>query len=91
MTIDHSRLNARIGAYAMHARHSARETTRKAREAAWQRFIDQVDPDRVLEPEDREQRARAARHAHMLRMAQRSVEAREQRMRASLRQPGPAS
>lgn len=41
------------------------EQTRAARDALWQRFLDQVDPEGRLEPQVREQRAYAALQRHM--------------------------
>jgi hypothetical protein len=78
---DHE-LWGRIGAYAMHAKHDARETTKAAR-AAWnQRFEDEVDPERVLDPEDRAARAAAARKAYMLRLSLKSAQVRRERSAA---------
>lgn len=59
----------------------AREPDRAAatapgRKAARARFYRLVDPEGVLSPEERHERAMRAERAHMLRMAQASVEAR---------------
>jgi len=43
--------------------------TRAARDAAWDRWLRQVDPDGVLHPVERAKRARNARAAAMARMA----------------------
>jgi hypothetical protein len=72
-------LLGRIGAYALHARHDPRETTRKAREAFLARFLDQVDPDRTLPEPERLRRAEAARKAHFARLALKSARARRTR------------
>jgi hypothetical protein len=40
------------------------------------RFVDQVDPDRVLPEAERQRRAEAARRAHMAQLAFRSAKAR---------------
>jgi len=50
--------------------------TAPGRAAADARFEHQVDPEGVLPPKERAFRAAHARKAHMLLMAQRSVEAR---------------
>jgi hypothetical protein len=48
-------------------------------DAFLRRFEDQVDPDRILAPEDRARRALAARKVHMSRLALRSSIARSKR------------
>jgi hypothetical protein len=70
---------ARIGAYAQHAKHDVRDTTRAGLEAASARFLDEVDPEHVLPEAERQRRAAAARRAHMLKLAWRSAEVRRQR------------
>lgn len=45
-------MRARMAAYMLHARHDPRETTKVARVAFSQRFVDQVDPDRRLPDHD---------------------------------------
>ena len=62
-------LRARMAAYALHARHDPRETTKPARAAFNQRFLDEVDPDRSLPKRERLRRADAARKAHFTRLA----------------------
>ena len=62
-------MRARIAAYAQHARHDPRETTRPARAAFDQRFLDEVDPDRRLPAPERQRRAAAARRAYFTRLA----------------------
>jgi|ERR1700730_5495932 len=61
------RTRATLAAYAMHAAHDAKLTTAKARAAFKQRFLDQVDPDHVLNEAERNRRAIAAIKAHLLR------------------------
>lgn len=56
--------------------------TARARRAADQRFYDQVDPDRVLSPAERERRAGHARKAHFTAMARKSAEARRRKRAA---------
>jgi hypothetical protein len=70
-------LRARIGAFAMHSKHPVEKTTRGGLDAAWQRFVLQVDPDGLLPEAERTRRAKAAQQAHMARLALRSVQARQ--------------
>jgi len=70
-------LRARLAAHTSWARTSDRSArTAPARRAALQRFERQVDPDGVLAPDERAQRAQQAMRAHMARLALRSVQAR---------------
>jgi hypothetical protein len=62
-------LRGRMGAYAVHARYDSRQTTAPAREAFLRRFLDEVDPDRVLPERERLRRAAAARKAYFTRLA----------------------
>ena len=67
----------RIGALARLAQYDPKVLTEKARAAfVTNRFENEVDPDRTLEPAERTRRAAAARRAHMLRLAARSAEVR---------------
>lgn len=77
--IEYWRLMGRLGAFELHSRYNAKELTKNARAAVWKRFEDQVDPDRVLDPDDRKARAKAAQHAHMIRLSQRSQAVRRER------------
>lgn len=85
MTPEERTLRARLAALEMHAK--GRTNTAPAREAMWRRFLDQVDPERVLPEEERNRRAEQARRAHCTRMAMKSVtarrKAREARERAA--------
>lgn len=58
----------RLGGLAKAARNDAREGTRAAREGFLARFEREVDPDGVLEPEERLRRATAAKKLHMARL-----------------------
>ena len=69
-------LRGRIGAYALHARYDSREVTAPARAKFLSRFEDEVDPDRLLSPEERQRRAEHARRAHFARLAYASAKAR---------------
>ena len=71
-------LRTRIGAYALHAKHDARETTAAARAAALARFEREVDPDGKLVPAERARRAVFARKAHFARLALRSARVRSE-------------
>ena len=79
MTPAERRLRGRAGAFAMHSRNDVRETSKAGRDAAFQRFLDQVDPDRTLPAAERERRAEAARKAHMSSIALKSVQARRRK------------
>jgi hypothetical protein len=69
-------LRGRIGAYALHSRHDPRETTVKARAKFLERFLDEVDPKRLLPEAERQRRAEMARKAHFARLALKSARAR---------------
>ena len=62
-------LRARMGAYVVHARYDPRQTTAPARAAFMKRFLDEVDPDRVLPEPERLRRAASARKAYFTRLA----------------------
>ncbi len=62
-------LRGRMGAYVVHARYDPRQTTAAARAAFLKRFLDEVDPDRVLPEPERLRRAGAARKAYFTRLA----------------------
>lgn len=74
-TGDLSRLG-RLGAYSQHAKHDVVETTKAARAARDKKFVDQVDPERTLDPNERDRRVKAARKAHFTRLALLSAQAR---------------
>ncbi len=62
-------MRARMAAYTLHARYDPRETTKAARRAFNERFLDEVDPDRRLPERERLRRADAARCAYFTRLA----------------------
>ena len=73
----------RIGGLIASARNDPRQLTAEARRAfTVDRFERQVDPEGVLDPQERRRRADAARKAHMLRLAARSAEVRAGRKAA---------
>ena len=47
-------LRARLAAHVSHSRHDPKERTRPARDVFDQRFLDEVDPQRVLPDAERE-------------------------------------
>lgn len=70
-------IRGRIGAYSLHAKQDARETTAKARSAFMARFETRVDPDGTLSEAERLRRAEAARRAHFARLALKSAQRRK--------------
>lgn len=72
-------MRARIGAYALHAKHDPKVTTQPARAKFLASFEEQVDPDGVLPLDERRRRAECARKAHFARLALKSVQARRRR------------
>ena len=63
----------RIGGFTKASRYPAEDLTREARRGFLRRFEDEVDPGRVLAPEERGRRANAALRAHMARLARLSA------------------
>ena len=62
--------------------------TAKARDAAFQKFYDEVDPERVLPPEIRDRMAKHAQRAHMLRLSLKAATlARKRRQRELTGEP----
>jgi len=72
-------LRARIGA---HALRDARETTAAGRRAFLARFLDEVDPDRVLSEPERLKRAEQAKKAYFTRLALESAKSRRRKIEA---------
>lgn len=80
MTAMQRRRRARIAAHASWANTADRKArTAPGSKAFLDRFARQVDPDGVLSPEVRALMAHHARTAYMLRLAERSAEARRRR------------
>ncbi len=77
VTPEERSLRSRIGAYALHARHDAKETTKAARKAFMAKFELEVDPDSVLPVMERRRRAAAARKEYFTRLAYRSSRSRK--------------
>lgn len=72
-------LLGRIGAYALHAQRDPRETTANARRAFLDRFLDEVDADRVLPEDERNRRAESAKKAYFARLALKSAQTRRRK------------
>jgi hypothetical protein len=99
MTPAERRLRGQAGAYALWAKHDPRELSKAGRDAAWERFIQLVDPERILPEAERQRRAEAARRSHLSSIALKSVQARAQKAgrradsegrSGSVRRPEPA-
>jgi len=71
---------ARIAAHAMHAKNDVRETTRAARDKFDERFLDEVDPGRILPEPERLRRAEHARKAYFARLSFLSAKARAKKV-----------
>jgi hypothetical protein len=80
MTPEQRSLQARMAAHSLHARvANPAAHTAPARRAFLDRFEREVDPDRVLKPEERARRAEHARKAYFLKLALASAAARRRR------------
>lgn len=69
-------LRARLAAHTLHSTRDPLEHTAPARKAFLDRFLEQVDPEGLLAPEERRRRAQSALKAHMTRLALASSRAR---------------
>lgn len=83
MSPEEARQRGRLGALAKHARHNPDEDAAKARAAFDQRFLDEVDPDRLLPDEERVRRAKYARRLFYARLSAAGVAARRRKAAAS--------
>jgi hypothetical protein len=72
-------MRARMAAHVSHSRHDPKERTRAARDKFEQRFLDEVDPERVLPQAERERRALQARKAYFTGLSLKSARARRKR------------
>jgi hypothetical protein len=77
VTPDQLRILNSAKGHLTHAKHNSSNLTAKARAAFRQKFVDQVDPDGELAPEERERRANHALKAHMRLLALTSAQARK--------------
>jgi len=83
LTPEQRRANARLAAHALHASHDTAAFVQPAVLASQvTRFEQQVDPERVLDPEERLKRVKQARKAYMLQLSLASSKARAQRKAA---------
>jgi hypothetical protein len=69
-----------LGAHSLHAKYDSRELTKNARAKFLDRFLDQVDPDRILPEAERLRRAEHAKSAHCTRLALASAKARAKKV-----------
>jgi hypothetical protein len=76
-------LRARIAAHTMHARNDPEAITARARARFLAKFEELADPEGVLSPEDRAQRAMHLRKAYFTRLALASGKARRRRATAN--------
>lgn len=83
LTPEQRSLRARIAAYALHASHDPRATTKQARDAFMARFERQVDPEGKLPDAERRPRADAAKKAYFNGLALKSARARDGRRERS--------
>lgn len=72
-------LHGRLAAHSKWARHDPKEGTARARAAFEQRFLNEVDPDRVLPEAERLRRAEHAKAAYFTKLALRSAQVRRKR------------
>lgn len=72
-------LRARLAAHALHAHYDSRLLTGPARRAFLDRFERQVDPEGLLEPEERARRVEQARRSYFTSLALKSARARRRR------------
>ena len=81
-------LRARIAAHVLHSRVADEaEHTAPARAAFLSRFEREVDPDGVLDPEERARRAEHAKKAYFLKLALASRKARARKRRGKTETP----
>ncbi len=81
LTPSQRRLRGRLGGLTTAARHDGFEQTVPARAGFLQKFIDAVDPERLLGEEERTRRAEAALRLHMAKLAWLSAQARGRKRR----------
>lgn len=69
-------LVGRQGAHALHAKYDSRELTKPARAKFLGRFVDEVDPQRMLPEGERLRRAEHAKKSYFTALARKSANAR---------------
>lgn len=79
LTPSQKRLRAAAAANARWSREDPTENVRRANAGFQARFLDEVDPDRILPEAERERRAKAAMRSYMQRLALKSSRARARR------------
>lgn len=75
-------MNARRAALKLHSQVDSKEHLKPARSAFFDRFTQEVDPDGLLPPDERDRRAQRALKAHMLGLALKSSQARTNGVRS---------
>jgi hypothetical protein len=70
---------ARMAAHVLHSKHDSEKLTRSARAKFAERFVNEVDPDRLLPERERNRRAEQARKAYFTGLALKSARARRAR------------
>ncbi|WP_026454834.1 hypothetical protein [Saccharomonospora iraqiensis] len=80
LTPEQRSTRARLAAYSMHAQ--GKTNTKAAQDALQQRFLDEVDPDRVLPEAERLKRAEYARKLYYTRLAYKAARARAAKRQA---------
>ena len=79
MTPNERSQQARAAAHALHSQYDSRQLTKNARHKFNERFLDQVDPDRILLDAERLRRADHARKAYFIDLALKSAKVRKAR------------
>lgn len=90
LTITARRLRAQLANAALQSQRDMKEQTRAATAATWERYLDQVDPDRTLPEDERFRRAKQAERAHMLSLRYRQEVQRQERTSLSRAERGNA-
>lgn len=82
LTPEERSARARVAAYAMHAQHDPHEITAAATAAVWAKYRQQADPDHMLDPDERDRRARYLMRADLERRRLDGMKARRRRQEA---------
>lgn len=67
---------ATIGGLTYAATHDMKALAARGKQGRWERYLREVDPDGLLDPKERERRAKAAERAAMRSLALKSAQAR---------------
>jgi hypothetical protein len=84
LTPEERRLRATAGAYAQHAQHDPRATTKAARQALWAKYYALADPEATLDQEERQRRARALMRKDLALASMKAARQRRERAEAEL-------